>query len=548
MDKKLDKFLLEDMTFNSNYEILEYSKNKDELTKIAEKKGLQVPSKDLSIFKCTYAMVDEENRNGCTLPRKEVKKALGSLAGKAVDKDHLRKNTIGYWLDSELEGDTIIAYGVFWKSNFSEDYDEIKKRMNEGKVKISFEAWGERKFKENGSYDLVDVEFAGGAILLDTVPAFPDAEVLEFSTKKNHILEFAKLIEEDDIEESRIDITEQYIRIRQKEPSEFEEKSFRTIILSKSKGVHAIIGVIKGEKSTTIQSYLFEKTKFSTKEAKDWVKKHKGESATEEIDMEESKLNFYYDQNTIGRIMSECKCPQCDTEGYHDIDSIDFDEGEIVSTCNNCGGKNKMKMVPDMKIVKKGKKQEKASKTEANTQAIVNDRIIGGIGVNEILKKYNKATIEEFAKFIDDSLASISAKEAEIAVLTAAQVDLKKQISENQTVVENAKLEAEKAKTEFAVVKAELDTRLAAEKATFVKTRKDELGEEFAKDLTDEDITNDMKFENAKLKKEIAMIKKNGLTQASTIQTGLEAGAAGAAPIEESFKKQDSIRKKAFGQ
>ena len=60
----------EDMSLNSTYEILEEGKNNDELQNIASKRGLKLPCKDLAVFKCSYAMVDKENKNKCTLPRK----------------------------------------------------------------------------------------------------------------------------------------------------------------------------------------------------------------------------------------------------------------------------------------------------------------------------------------------------------------------------------------------------------------------------------------------------------------------------------------------
>jgi len=67
-----------------------------------------------------------------------------------------------------------------------------------------------------------------------------------------------------------------YIRIRQKDPSDFEDNSFRIIVLSKDQGIKAVIGNLKGKKTTTIQSYLFEKEKFTEEEANKWVEKHGG--------------------------------------------------------------------------------------------------------------------------------------------------------------------------------------------------------------------------------------------------------------------------------
>lgn len=182
--------LFEELSLKSSYRFLEEGKDDDELKEIAAKRGLTIPSKDLAIFKGRYAYVDKANKNGCTLPKKEVKKGLKTLVGKAIDKDHLRKNTIGYWLDSYIEDDEIISYGAFWKANFPEDLDDIKNRMNDGKMCISFEAWGDRHLHEDGkTYDLKNIEFAGGALLFDTNPAFEGAEILEFSSVPDDLKE-----------------------------------------------------------------------------------------------------------------------------------------------------------------------------------------------------------------------------------------------------------------------------------------------------------------------------------------------------------------------
>lgn len=545
--KQQVKIMLEDMTFNSTYEFFEEGKESDELKEVAAKRGIQLPSKDIAMFKCLYAMVDKENKNKCTLPRKEVKKSLKTLNGKAIDKDHLRRSTIGVWLDAELIDDEIYAYGLFWKSNFSEEYEDVKSRMEEGKVKISFEAWGDRNFREDGSYELSEIHFAGGAVLFDTNPAFPEAEIMEFSNKENRVLEFAKVIEEE-IEESKVEITEDYIRIRQKEPSEFDEKTFRTITLSEKEGIKAVVGRLKGQKTTTLQTYLFDKSKWTVKEVKEWIKKHKGSIEElnfegEESFMEEAKLSFNYDNNTIARMMWEGKCPDCEMQGWFDVNKIDFDNDELDLTCGKCGAKSKMKLTPQMTLMKKGKKTEKASVKSESSEAANSEKIQneGGCEVDEILKKYNKANVEEFAKHVEEMANSLTSKDKEIA-------DLKKAVEEANIKVENSKIELEKVIVEAKAVKEQLDAKLAAEKAAFIKTRRDELGEEFAKELTDEDIVIDLKFENAKLKKELAETKKKvEKANVETPASGLEAGSK-VVPEDEIFKKQKSIKERAFPQ
>lgn len=69
------------------------------------------------------------------------------------------------------------------------------------------------------------------------------------------------------------EVTEEYIRIRVKNPKGFQENSFRTIDLSKDKGVKAIIGKLKGATTTTTQSFLFVKDKWTVENAQKWVEK-----------------------------------------------------------------------------------------------------------------------------------------------------------------------------------------------------------------------------------------------------------------------------------
>nr|BDD45337.1 hypothetical protein 13 [Elusimicrobiota bacterium] len=72
------------------------------------------------------------------------------------------------------------------------------------------------------------------------------------------------------------DITEKYIRIRIKDPDLFIKDSFRTIDISESDGIKAIIGKLKTNPNgrTVIQSYLFDKERWDTEEAQRWVEEH----------------------------------------------------------------------------------------------------------------------------------------------------------------------------------------------------------------------------------------------------------------------------------
>lgn len=80
-----------------------------------------------------------------------------------------------------------------------------------------------------------------------------------------------------------IDITKNLIRIRQKDPALFQKDSMRTVDLSKDQGIKSVMGKKIGSDTMEIQSYLFDKEKWTEARAKKWVKDHDGTlSASEE--------------------------------------------------------------------------------------------------------------------------------------------------------------------------------------------------------------------------------------------------------------------------
>lgn len=73
------------------------------------------------------------------------------------------------------------------------------------------------------------------------------------------------------------EITDKYIRIRVKDPDLFLDDTFKWVTLSEDKGIHSIQGKLKEDGKDgpmTIQSYVFEKEKWTLEEAQDWVKEH----------------------------------------------------------------------------------------------------------------------------------------------------------------------------------------------------------------------------------------------------------------------------------
>lgn len=74
-----------------------------------------------------------------------------------------------------------------------------------------------------------------------------------------------------------VETTDKYVRVRARDPGDFQEGSLRTIDISREMGIRAVIGRLKGETSTTVQSYLFDKERWDEERAVAWVEKHKAE-------------------------------------------------------------------------------------------------------------------------------------------------------------------------------------------------------------------------------------------------------------------------------
>lgn len=70
-----------------------------------------------------------------------------------------------------------------------------------------------------------------------------------------------------------VDITSQFIRVRQKNPNLFTQ--FRHITLDQKKGIKAIYGKLRSGGNWIIQSLLFEKKAWDTSSVRAWVKNHK---------------------------------------------------------------------------------------------------------------------------------------------------------------------------------------------------------------------------------------------------------------------------------
>jgi chromosome segregation ATPase len=146
--------------------------------------------------------------------------------------------------------------------------------------------------------------------------------------------------------------------------------------------------------------------------------------------------------------------------------------------------------------------------------------------MEELKKAQEKIELlEENLKAKDDIIAS---KDEELNALKA-----------KVTETEEAKKAVE---TERDNIKAEIARRDEEIKQSTIKARKEELGEEYIKanSVKDEDLLDNVKFENAKLKKENAELKKNP-------ENAMIAGSRQPKSKDEIQKAHDKVEAEAYG-
>jgi len=480
-EQKLNDFL-KDLTCASDYRFLEQGKDDKELKNVCEKRGIAFPNIDLAVLKIVYGYVNRTNLNGCNLPREEVEKALPTIIGKAIDFDHVRERVVGFLLDAKLEGDEIIAYGAFFKSSLGEDFELIKELFDRKNLAVSFEAWGQREFNDDGkTYNLKDIIFCGLGLLINTKPAFPGAGVVEMANKR--VLEFAKL----------------------------DDK----------------------------KTFIHEGTKEDMLKAEE-VKAKK---------LEASRL-YTWDMESIMRIGAEVICPMCKSQGTIEVNEINFKQNNMDATCWMCNADMNIVLTPKStmmlkdtasrtisKIVQKEKKEE-GTMSEVKTETPSIEKAEDLIKDEEVIKT-EEETVEkaEVEEVVVETIEEVI-KEAEVEVKA-------EEVAQKTEEVANAEVEA--LKKELATLKEQLVK--ARDEGKIIGERRSFLGE-FAKDMSDDDVLDMIKFENASLKKKVAELESKKAVKeeanAKKEETPLEIGSKDKQKNSEIDVLANRVRTRAF--
>lgn len=476
--------LLKEMTYGAEYRFLECGKDDDELQKVAEKRGIKLPAIDLSIFKCSFCFTNRTNLNGCSLPDDEVKKSLDTLVGKAIDFDHLRERIVGHWLDATLEGDTMYAYGAFFKGNLQDDYETIKDLMAKKNLAISFEAYGNREFRKDGTYDLKDIEFAGGALLITTKPAFPGAGVIEMANTK--VLEFAKAMTE----------PKQYV-------------------------------------------YGIERKKME--EAK-------------KLKVEKARM-YTFDMETIMRLASEIVCPVCGLQGCVDVELIDFENNLVDCSCYGCQTPLDVVLTPKAtvdttekpelarKIVSVMKKEKEMSKEKEVARNVAEPTIAPAVVKEDTITTpiitSNEALIKTEDDGPEDKEPVEDADEEVVEEVVKEDAAKKAKCPKCGSTVDKKCLDQVASVDEIAKARAE---------GKLIGERKTSLGE-FASEMSDDDLLDAVKFENASLRKQIAELKGGKVvTETASVKTvvALEIGSKDKKEKSEVASLAEGVAKRAW--
>jgi len=188
------KRFLQDIEESGTTYILDSGSEKDEVMSIAKAKGILVKdSIDLAAFKNVYALVNKANKNKMILDEAAVKEALETFPGKPINLNHTDK-IIGYYIEYKYIEKTkeIIGYGILFKSFIKKDYERMKSEFKKGKLKTSYEIWYPKNTltkDKDGNFIASQIQFGGGAILLDKPPAFDEAAVKEMAALRAEFLD-----------------------------------------------------------------------------------------------------------------------------------------------------------------------------------------------------------------------------------------------------------------------------------------------------------------------------------------------------------------------
>ena len=452
-------------------------KSKSPISKVVEDLGINYPNESLGFLHAVYAKVDGKtpNKNKVILA-KTVKDDVSQLRFTQANINHKRAGyVIGTILDSWVNDktDEIEIVFSFYKSLYPSQWETVEKAIEDGEMSVSFELMVEKEdivYLNDGVRKLKQVTFDGVGLLFPGVtPAYPNAKVLESanaiisSVFDNKTLLCASVKEAvNKIEIMLAKITKGTNKM---------DKKLKDALMAKFKEEVTVDLGEEAVKDWSEEQWEAELEKRAS--AEDEAKAE--ETVEDEAKAEETVEDEAKAEETVeAKEDYECKCVDC---------------GKIIKSsehckdikCSECGGEMRRKDRP-------GDGQNKASE-EPEIEKVVMER--EAVIKEKVILEPDKETVES---------------DSEIVTKRDGK-EITKEKVKTETVYTYAQVEEIKAKYEKEI-------KFLKENAKQVISVRAELGD-FVKDLADEDLLDETKLENARLKKRIAELEGKPITTAS---------------------------------
>jgi len=189
-----------------------------------------------------------------------------------------------------------------------------------------------------------------------SVPANPDA----LFTMEKSVKSFFKK-QNPDIEIKTWEETENESRYRVRDPKDFQEDSFRRIILEKDKPrVFAIVGKLKGETTTETQSLRFPKDDdWTIAKAKEWVKDHF--KSKKDLDIYNSIITKAMKKKNL--LKAKADDEKTNSEDSESVEKVETSEDETETPAGETDGGEE-----GDETSSEGGNEEEAEKTEEETE------------------------------------------------------------------------------------------------------------------------------------------------------------------------------------
>ena len=497
--------------------------NSKEISVIAEKRGIKIPSSHLGFFKTVYAKIEEANLNSIRLSAKAVDEALPGLIGSQVNFEHMGAGFLcGTILDAWVnESDEIEVMYSFFKSIYPDEYETSIELAKEGELAVSFELLSERdsqEFLADGTIRLHDIDFQGMGHLMDNPPACPQAKIYEFASKckkrlsnvEDRELVFASKIEE------QCDLILKADKWTSDIYNNFPDSSFAVIEPAYADGVsgdrkarHLAFKDRNGRVDLTNYRIALDKVDEILPITDSITTEELRKLAKEELDKyteilanrndESDKLN--QGGNTNMEFTEEQKTK---------IEDLRAELGDLAKDVSDEDLLDEIK-VAELQDAKSAKQKEeiayKVDSVEIRTFSLEEED-----GVEKVVETIEIVTIRDY-NAMKEAQAKAGDLETKVAELEST---LEAKNSEIETVRENAetigKTKVQLQDNEYAndfsdedyLDEEKVEKAIQDQKnAETVAERKEELKDnEYATDFTDEDYLNDVKVELAKVKKE----------------------------------------------